>query len=719
MTKVTFLVLVGIAAIVVANECVTALEDPQQQQHSNQQQQRRREAAANGNGFRAWARATLASARRITDAVVDLAGGSVQTAGERVYDAGHAAAAAPIDLLGGATAKGLRDRRGAAGAAAGSNDQKKRMKAAARLQQQQQRTPTFESRLGAHMDAAVAWVTRQAWADDGDDDGTPNTAAATTTSNVDENENVAIPTSSVGRFDSEEAQALSRVHMRAAEALASDRRRGVHTYPADDADVSAMSHGDYDQYTTTSIDGAIDDPNARWAHHESLRRRSEERIVNLLKRRKAALPVTSKPEIAPEFLPDFAKPYSGYDLSRRRAAVVARGAADDEDQMLSADGTAKDSRGEQSQPQQKTRQRTFGAQQASFARPRYNYCHDGLPVTPSTTNYTCNTTSGIENKTAFDYIVLSKADRDRCVPQSSRQACICPRDSFAGRTAAGDTLCFWKQIECSVERLSPAECPELPIDEPLRIQRCITIPREGQLTVSVNVTCRFAYVNPRDYAFYGIDVIPEPPVDDPEPTFVVITAENTTQPIIRNISNIPFAPYGTYQQISDAMFLYTEEPYNSIMPLTAVHPAVGRLGFYMRPIDFNRVSDRQHQQTFYVGDRARYRFYMLTGGVPVTFTVNFANISSAFVHGNRVFLEVGVRGDDYGLLPSPVIAAPFTVDFNNLPEPPLRSNANSDTVVIIIVVCVVCAVVAIAAIVAGIFYCRWKERREKMKAKQE
>jgi hypothetical protein len=482
----------------------------------------------------------------------------------------------------------------------------------------------------------------------------------------------------------DEIDTLSRLHLRAAGAAAAQRRRDS------SRQFSAQSHA-VDEEDSTADGSHSSRPYLDvYGDPEEVRRaqaRSEQRLVRLLRWRRLQRGHNDAPRIPAAFLPHYAKDFSGHEESRRhrqqREATAAR--------------------------------RGFSAQQTDFERPVYRYCHDGVPVYPSSVNFTCvNRFGAPQNFTAVQVAAQPPAVRMTCQPLQNRRACVCPRDSFAGRTVFGDVVCFWKELECNVTRLAPADCAAPPIDQPMRVPRCIIVSRSSTLDLSVNVTCRWFWVNPTDYAFYGIEVLPEPNEDE---DFLLLNVTNRTQPIVSDVSQLPRAPYGTYADISDVAFMYPVEPAGSPIPLTAVHPVVGAVAFYARPINFNRPSSRIYQQMLHVGKEG-YVPGMLTGAVPATFTMDIANISSAFVHGNRMFIEVGLRGGDgASIRPEGVISAPFTIDFTDLPVPPLRGQSSTNTVAIAVGVSVGVAVL-IAIIVAVVCVVR-RRRQAAMHDKQD
>lgn len=414
------------------------------------------------------------------------------------------------------------------------------------------------------------------------------------------------------------------------------------------------------------------------------------RMAQLLRWRRQQRNGRSAPHIPPRYLPHYAKHLSPVKVPPTKPQ-----------QQDDITGSSSEHRGFRAQQSGST---------SDFQRPQYEYCHDGIPAIPASTNFSCNFNgTAVGGYTAAEVSTYNATARAQCQPDTAARACLCPRDSVAGRTVLGDTLCFWLQVQCAVQRIAPSPCPAPPVSDPMRLTRCTAVPRRSTLTLAVNVTCEYLWANPKDYAFFGIELIAEPTNE----TFIVLNTTNRTQPINAVVSNAT-APFGSYRDLSDALFIYNIEPATSVMPLTAVHPFVEDGALFRRVVNFNRLSDLDQMQTRAISDAGSYSAGDLVGQQAVVFNVDLSNVSDAYVTASRLYMEAGVRAAGATLFPESVQAASFTIDFSDVVEP--TAVEPPPTFVVVIVVSVL---VGVALIVALVAFGVWRRNAKPSKPKQD
>jgi hypothetical protein len=608
--------------------------------------------------------------RRIADALSDLLPNFATLLDHNRHDLGQL----PVTLLGGATARGKR------GTQAYSAPAK-----AAHAQATAEAGHTFEHAAARHLEALFddpsAW-----WVSPDEDHG--NTAA---------DRKKAAPTTGATMFDvgstpqwlrnrhTKTGKSLSRLHLRAAEVAGAARRR--------DHAVATTSLTTADLYGNHEDTYESSDPVTVAARKE----RTLDRLVTSLATRRLQQSHNTPPNIAPQYLPKSVRRYS---LGYPAAASATAGSANHPSNSAT------------SYPPVGNARRTFHAEQAA-GEPKFEYCQDGQATYPAATNFSCVTDDSSPNSTilsAAQVAVESPEVRRTCEPVAPYQrACLCPRDSIIGHTSDGDTVCFWRNVECTVERLLPEVCPEPPANQPFRITDCVRVPRASQLAIMLNVSCRWQWANPIDYAFYGIEIVAEPSSDSIfSPRFLALDIVNTSVPIKNDFNESVVAPFGTYDELSNSLFQYPVEPATSVMPLTVVHPLVASVFMYARPVNFNRISQRDLQQSLALSSES-YVAGQIVGQVPVVFDFSLADVGNEYLHANRLYIEAGIHGSGRNINPYDVMSVPFTIDFTDVPLPPLQSAERNTTTIILVAVLVPVGVLIIIGGIVG--YCCYKRKK--------
>lgn len=288
--------------------------------------------------------------------------------------------------------------------------------------------------------------------------------------------------------------------------------------------------------------------------------------------------------------------------------------------------------------------------------------------------------------TATDFLGLPVSTQASCTFKQNGSIalqCICSNDFRLGTPLFGRPRCFAQNLECTARIVSPTKvCGNQSVNEPAIDPICYKTTRNSQVGLSVNVSCRFQYIQDSAYQAFGVSM---------GSTVQVANLVYVTLPPVRNGINSTVArrnaiipSNGTYRELETTSFRYLDTKPDGSLRLTAAHPARINGTLFAQIYNFRRISDKSQMLS---QPLASSPAQTLSGAVLVDFSFDLSTVSSDFLTGGRMYLESGFQSPLVGS--SNIAADHFFIDFTDYVPPPTPIALSNATTIALIVLGVI------------------------------